>query len=126
MTSEDAKEVARRFFNDEYELGDERLWIEPLKAVMRKLLTDIFVAFSEETEWGAWEVGLVLQSKNPDGPQSWFSSYEMPIDITITPDDLISAFNVTASIWEDEQEALREAIAKWRAAVETLEEKFKR
>jgi hypothetical protein len=125
MTSEDAKEVARRFF-DEYEFGNERVWIEPLRAAWRKLLADIFVAFSEETEWAAWEVGLILQSKNPDGPQSWFSSYEMPIDITITPDDLISAFNVTASVWEDEEEGLREAIAKWRAAVETLEEKFKR
>jgi len=136
MTSEDAKEKARSFFNEEYDLGDDiedafSPAVDAAKAAIRKLLADIFVAFSKETGWVMGrlsEGGLVLAPEEKD--DSWFSghyAYEMPIDIRITPDDLVSAFDEAYGLWEDEdKDDLREAVAKWRAAVEKLEEKLKR
>jgi hypothetical protein len=68
---------------------------------------------------------LVRATINPYAYNEWFTGDELPIDITISPDDLVAAFERAFDLWDDtDTDDLRSAIADWRSAITALEERY--
>src|SRR4249920_1538930 len=109
MTKDPEAGAPMTYFDKDFELPNDRLGLEGLKEAFRTLLEEVFTAFVNDSEWGVTESGVIMRFAR-GREDSWFTD-DLPIDIKLSPDDLVTAFEEMAELMEEEP--CRAAIARW-------------